>query len=128
MSVAAMDHCYPAEDYAAGLLERRWFAAGRAASEVQAECDALAHALDRAQAAWRGARTRLAHLEALRDALGEELVAGAATPAAPIVLPLGPKVHVTSPPGQEVAGNRQMCPARAAPPAHIEESTGPSLP
>ena len=28
-----------------------------------------------AQAAWRGARIRLAHLEALRDALGEELAA-----------------------------------------------------
>jgi hypothetical protein len=70
-----MDHSYPAEDSAAGLLERRWFAARRAALEVQAECDALAHALDLAQAAWRGARTRLAHLEALRDALGEELLA-----------------------------------------------------
>jgi hypothetical protein len=70
-----MDHSYPAEDWTAGLLERRWFAAGRAASEVQAECDALAHALDMAEAAWRGARTRLAQLEALRDALGEELVA-----------------------------------------------------
>jgi hypothetical protein len=70
-----MGHSYPAEDRAAGLLERRWFAAGRAASEVQAECDALAHVLDKAQAAWRGARTRLAQLEALRDALGEELLA-----------------------------------------------------
>jgi hypothetical protein len=70
-----MDHSYPAEDWAAGLLERRWFAARRAASEVQAECDALAQVLDMAQAAWCGARTRLAHLEALRDALGEELVA-----------------------------------------------------
>lgn len=70
-----MDHSYPAEDYAAGLLERRWFAAGRAASEVQAECDSLAQVLDMAQAAWRGARIRLAHLEALRDALGEELAA-----------------------------------------------------
>jgi hypothetical protein len=71
-----MDHSYPAEDYAAGLLERRWFAANRAASEVQAECEALAHVLEMAQAAWRGARTRLEHLQALRDALGEELVAG----------------------------------------------------
>jgi hypothetical protein len=70
-----MDHSYPAEDHAAGLLERRWFAARRAASETQAECDALAQVLDMAQAAWRGARTRLAHLEALRDALGEALVA-----------------------------------------------------
>ncbi len=66
---------YLADDYSANLLERRWFAAGRAASEVQAECDALAHVLDMAQAAWRGARTRLAQLEALRDALGEELSA-----------------------------------------------------
>jgi hypothetical protein len=70
-----MDHSYPAEDHAAGLLERRWFAAVRAASEVQAECDSLAQVLDKAQAAWRGARIRLAHLEALRDALGKELVA-----------------------------------------------------
>jgi hypothetical protein len=69
-----MDHSYPAEDCAAGLLERRWFAAGRAASETQAECDALAQVLDLAQAAWRGARARLAQLEALRDALGEELL------------------------------------------------------
>jgi hypothetical protein len=70
-----MDHSYPAEDWTAGLLERRWFAANRAASEVQAECDALSHVLDMAQAAWRRACTRLAHLEALRDALGEELLA-----------------------------------------------------
>jgi hypothetical protein len=66
---------YLAGDSATNLLERRWFAAGRAASEVQAECDALVQVLEMAQAAWRGARTRLAHLEALRDALGEELVA-----------------------------------------------------
>jgi hypothetical protein len=70
-----MDHFHSAEDWAAGLLERRWFAARRAASQVQAECDALAHVLDMAQAAWCGAQTRLAQLEALRDALGDELLA-----------------------------------------------------
>jgi hypothetical protein len=64
---------YLGDDSAANLLERRWFAAGRAASEVQAECDALAHVLDMAQAAWRGARARLSQLETLRDALGEDL-------------------------------------------------------
>lgn len=70
-----MDHTYPAEDWSAGLLERRWFAAGRAASAVQAECDALAQVLDVAQEAWRVARTRLVRLEAVRDALAEELAA-----------------------------------------------------
>jgi hypothetical protein len=64
---------YSADDHSANLLERRWFAAGRAASDVQADCDALAQVLDMAQAAWRGARTRLWELEALRDALGAEL-------------------------------------------------------
>jgi hypothetical protein len=68
-----MDQFYPAEDRAAGLLERRWFAAGRAVSKVQAECEALAHAFDVAQAALRGAHTRLSQLEALRDMLGQEL-------------------------------------------------------
>jgi len=64
---------YVTDDAAATLLERRWFAAGRAALETQAECDALAHVLDLTQEAWRVARTRLSQLEALRDALGEEL-------------------------------------------------------
>ncbi|HLZ99045.1 MAG TPA: hypothetical protein VKP66_13980 [Steroidobacteraceae bacterium] len=64
---------YSADDHSANLLERRWFAAGRAAAETQAECDALAQVLDLARAAWLGARTRLLQLEALREALGEEL-------------------------------------------------------
>ncbi len=64
---------YPAEDSAATLLERRWFAADRVAAQIRAECDALAHVRDMAQEAWRTARSRLSHLEALRDALGEEL-------------------------------------------------------
>ncbi len=57
------------------LIERRWFAAGHAAAEIQTECEALAHVMDLVQDAWRSARARLRHLEALRDALGEELSA-----------------------------------------------------
>jgi hypothetical protein len=64
-----------AEDNATNLLERRWFAAGRAAAEIRAECDALARVRDMAEDAWRSARSRLSHLEALRDALGDELSA-----------------------------------------------------
>jgi hypothetical protein len=67
---------YLSDEPAANLLERRWFAAGRAAAELQIECDALTHVLEQAQDAWRTARARLSQLAALRDALGEELVAG----------------------------------------------------
>jgi hypothetical protein len=76
-----MNHTYSSDEPAANLLERRWFAAGRAAAETQTECDALAHVLDLTQDAWRAARARLSRLEALRDALGEELAAtdGSAT-------------------------------------------------
>jgi hypothetical protein len=62
-----------AEDSESDLLERRWFAAARAAVEIQSECDALARALDLTRAALRDARARCSHLEALRDALGGEL-------------------------------------------------------
>jgi hypothetical protein len=64
---------YLAEDSATNLLERRWFAAERAAAEVLAECTALAQVADLAEASWRSAQARLARLEALRDALGDEL-------------------------------------------------------
>jgi chromosome segregation ATPase len=70
-----MRNFHLAEDSASNLLERRWFAADRAAAEVQSECDALARALDLTQAALREARARCSHLEALRDALGDELAA-----------------------------------------------------
>ncbi len=60
---------------AANLLERRWFAAFKAASGVRAECEALLESMARAQVAWSRARARLAELETLRDALGEELEA-----------------------------------------------------
>ena len=70
-----MSSFHLAEDSESNLLERRWFAADRATAEVQSECDALARALDLTQAALRDARTRCSHLEALRDALGDELAA-----------------------------------------------------
>jgi hypothetical protein len=62
-------------DAAANLLERRWFAAFKAASGVRAECESLLESMAAAEAAWNTARVRLYDLEALRDALGEELEA-----------------------------------------------------
>jgi hypothetical protein len=62
-------------DAAADLLERRWFAAFKAASGVRTECEALLESMAVMQTAWSRARARLAELEALRDALGEELEA-----------------------------------------------------
>ena len=70
-----MSSFHLAEDSESNLLERRWFAADRAAAEVRSECDALARALDLTRAALRDARARFSHLEALRDALGDELAA-----------------------------------------------------
>jgi hypothetical protein len=70
-----MSSFHLAEDSESTLLERRWFAADRAAAEVQSECDALTRALDLTLAALRDARARFSHLEALRDALGDELAA-----------------------------------------------------
>jgi hypothetical protein len=58
---------------AAEMLERRWFAAFKAASLARGECEALVEALEMTEAAWSKARERLAKLESLRDALGEEL-------------------------------------------------------
>ena len=64
---------YADGDAAADLLERRWFAAFKAASGVRAECETLLESIALTEAAWREARVRLSELEALRDALGEEL-------------------------------------------------------
>jgi hypothetical protein len=58
---------------AAELLERRWFAALRAARSVQSECEVLLGVMELAEDAWRRARARLLELETLRDALGEQL-------------------------------------------------------
>jgi hypothetical protein len=55
------------------MLERRWFATFKAASAARAECEALLEAMAVTQAAWSRARQQLAKLEALRDALAEEL-------------------------------------------------------
>jgi chromosome segregation ATPase len=68
-----MTSCYVDGEPAATLLEHRWFAAFKAASDVRAECEALLESLANTQAAWSRARARLSELEALRDALGEEL-------------------------------------------------------
>ena len=63
----------PEGDVAADRLERRWFAAFKAASSARAECEDLLDAMERTEAAWNRARARLSELEALRDSLGEEL-------------------------------------------------------
>jgi chromosome segregation ATPase len=60
-------------DTAAEMLERRWFATFKAASAARTECEALLEALALTEAAWEQARERLAKMEALRDALAEEL-------------------------------------------------------
>ncbi|MGC1389217.1 MAG: hypothetical protein WA807_14490 [Steroidobacteraceae bacterium] len=61
-------------DAAARLLERRWFATIAAARAMHAECEALREIAVLAADSWRRARDQLARLEALRDALCEELV------------------------------------------------------
>jgi hypothetical protein len=62
-------------DTAAALLERRWFAAFKAASDARTQCERLLDSLALTQNAWSRARVRLSEIEALRDALGEELEA-----------------------------------------------------
>jgi hypothetical protein len=66
---------YTDGDAAANLLERRWFAAFKAASGIRTECEALLESMALNHVAWNRARARLAELEALRDALGEQLEA-----------------------------------------------------
>ena len=63
----------PDGDAAAERLERRWFAAFKAASDVRAECEGLLDAMEQAEIAWNRARARLSELEALRDLLADEL-------------------------------------------------------
>jgi len=60
-------------DAATTLLERRWFAAATAARNLQTECAVLREVVELAEGAWQQARSQLTRLEALRDALGEEL-------------------------------------------------------
>ncbi len=68
-----MIHRCADRDTAANMLERRWFAAFKAASATRTECEELLESMAIMQAAWSRARERLAALESLRDALGEEL-------------------------------------------------------
>jgi len=68
-----MSNRNPEGDAAAERLERRWFAAFKAASNARAECEELLDTMAQAETAWNDARARLAELEVLRDALGQEL-------------------------------------------------------
>jgi hypothetical protein len=61
------------DDAAADRLERRWFAAFKAASAARGECEALLGEMERVERAWHYARKHLLDLEAVRDLLGEEL-------------------------------------------------------
>jgi hypothetical protein len=66
---------YIDRDAAANLLERRWFSSITAVRAAQAECEMLREVMDLAEKTWRNARMQLAEIEALRDALGEQLAA-----------------------------------------------------
>jgi hypothetical protein len=68
-----MSSAYMERDAAADMLERRWFAAFKAASAARAECEALLEAIEVTEAAWARAREQLGRLESLRNALGDEL-------------------------------------------------------
>jgi hypothetical protein len=61
------------DDAMANLVERRWFAASRAVTEMHGDCEVLREVKDLADEAWRRARAQLADLETLRDALAERL-------------------------------------------------------
>jgi hypothetical protein len=61
------------DDAAASLLERRWFASTAAVHAMQMECELLREMSESAGNSWRQARIQLVRLEAIRDALGEEL-------------------------------------------------------
>jgi len=61
------------DDGMTDLMERRWFAMNSAADRLRGECDALARVFEMAESAWLGACSRLKHLEAMRDVLGDEL-------------------------------------------------------
>lgn len=63
------------------LLERRWFAAHQAVRAMRAECDILREVMDTAEANWRAARTRLADLNALCDALERQYIGYVSHPA-----------------------------------------------
>jgi hypothetical protein len=68
-----MNSSHMESEAALEMLERRWFATFKAASAARAECEALLETMESTEAAWKRARVRLAELESVRDALGEEL-------------------------------------------------------
>jgi hypothetical protein len=55
------------------FLERRWFAAMAAVESLKEDCNMRLEIVARAQDAWRQECAQLARVEALRDALGEQL-------------------------------------------------------
>jgi DNA repair exonuclease SbcCD ATPase subunit len=66
-------------------IECRWFTLHRAAERFREECETLAEVLQATQNAWHDARSRLAELEAMRDALGQELAQSDACIGGPAV-------------------------------------------
>jgi hypothetical protein len=71
----ATTDCYMDGEPAADILERRWFAASAAVKSLHAECDVLLGVVELAEDAWRRTCAQVAHLEAIRDGLGERLAA-----------------------------------------------------
>ena len=69
-----MSDFYDDDDAAAHLIERRWFAASTKVKRLQDECEVIREVMEQAAMAYRGARTQLAELEALRDGLAQRLV------------------------------------------------------
>jgi hypothetical protein len=63
---SAVIDCQIDGDTTERLLERRWFASMKAVRALQAECELLSNA-------WQCARSQLAILEAMHEALSEEL-------------------------------------------------------
>ncbi len=61
------------DEAAVEMVERRWFAALRAAQHAQQECAVLLNAMRCSESAWQQARARLTELETLRDTLGVQL-------------------------------------------------------
>ena len=68
-----MGDFYDDDDAAANLIERRWFATCAKVKTLQDECEVMRQVMEQAAMAYRGARTQLAHLEALRDGLAQRL-------------------------------------------------------
>ena len=66
---------YAEGEPAAELLQRRWFAAMNAAESARDRCELLLEAIQFAEKAWFTARARCEELDALRDALADDLAA-----------------------------------------------------